>query len=153
MKDGGVWREMEHSKKASLPWLCVRAKSFPSSVTTLWPHGLQPTRLLCPWGSLDKKTGVGCHVLLQALPWLAWWTVLDTGNFDLLLLNSDTVHVRPVLCQWVSNIQLWSQTRFVPAVTQTQTWYVCALCCLLCGREYNLSLFTGMILIFHPLPS
>ena len=23
------------------------------------------TRLLCPWGSPDKNTGVGCHFLLQ----------------------------------------------------------------------------------------
>ena len=26
----------------------------------LWPHGLEPTRLLCPWDSPDKNTGVGC---------------------------------------------------------------------------------------------
>ena len=31
----------------------------------LWPHGLEPTRLLCPWGSSRQKTGVGCHALLQ----------------------------------------------------------------------------------------
>jgi len=29
------------------------------------PHGLQPTRLLCPWDSPGKNTGVGCHFLLQ----------------------------------------------------------------------------------------
>ena len=28
------------------------------------PHGLQPTRLLCPWGLPGKSTGVGCHCLL-----------------------------------------------------------------------------------------
>ena len=28
------------------------------------PHGLQPTRLLCPWDFLGKSTGVGCHWLL-----------------------------------------------------------------------------------------
>ena len=32
---------------------------------SLGPHGLQPTRLLCPWNSLGKNTGVGCHALLQ----------------------------------------------------------------------------------------
>ena len=31
------------------------------------PHGLQPTRLLCPWDFPGKSTGVGCHCLL---PWL-----------------------------------------------------------------------------------
>ena len=29
------------------------------------PHRWQPTRLLCPWDSPGKKTGVGCHFLLQ----------------------------------------------------------------------------------------
>ena len=29
------------------------------------PHGLQPARLLCPWDSPGKNTGVGCHSLLQ----------------------------------------------------------------------------------------
>ena len=28
-----------------------------------WPHGLQPTRLLCPWDLPGKRTGVGCHLL------------------------------------------------------------------------------------------
>ena len=30
-----------------------------------WPHGLQPTRLLCPWDLPGKRTGVGCHCLLR----------------------------------------------------------------------------------------
>ena len=34
-------------------------------VHSLWPHGLQPTRLLCPWDFPGKSTGVGCHCLLQ----------------------------------------------------------------------------------------
>ena len=31
------------------------------------PHGLQPTRLPCPWDSPGKNTGVGCHFLLQCM--------------------------------------------------------------------------------------
>ena len=34
---------------------------------SLWPCGLQPSRLLCPWDSPGKKTGVGCHALLQGI--------------------------------------------------------------------------------------
>ena len=34
---------------------------------SLQPHGLQPIRLLCPWGSPDKNPGVGCHFLLQGI--------------------------------------------------------------------------------------
>ena len=32
---------------------------------SVWPHRRQPTRLPCPWNSLGKNTGVGCHFLLQ----------------------------------------------------------------------------------------
>ena len=31
------------------------------------PHRPQPTRLLCPWDSPGKNTGVGCHFLLQCM--------------------------------------------------------------------------------------
>ena len=31
------------------------------------PHGLQPTRLLCPWDSPGKNIAVGCHFLLQCM--------------------------------------------------------------------------------------
>ena len=33
------------------------------------PHGLQPTRFLCPWQSPGKNTGVGCHFLLSDCLW------------------------------------------------------------------------------------
>ena len=36
---------------------------------SLWPHGLQPTRLLCPWDFPGKSTEVGCHYLLRC----PWW--------------------------------------------------------------------------------
>ena len=32
---------------------------------SLQPHGLQPTRLLCPWDFPGKRTGVGWHCLFQ----------------------------------------------------------------------------------------
>ena len=34
---------------------------------SLRSHGLQPARLLCPWNSPGKNTGVGCHALLQGI--------------------------------------------------------------------------------------
>ena len=42
----------------------VKVKSL-SCVRLYRPHGLQPTRLLCPWDFLRKSTGVGCHCLLH----------------------------------------------------------------------------------------
>ena len=48
------------------------------------PHGLQPTRLLCPWDSPGKSTGVGCHCLLQVFYGLetkVWsWAPLTPGD-------------------------------------------------------------------------
>ena len=34
---------------------------------SLRPHGLQPTRLLCPWDFPGNSTGVDCHFLLQGI--------------------------------------------------------------------------------------
>ena len=34
---------------------------------SLQPHRLWPTRLLCPWNSPSKNTGVACHSLLQGI--------------------------------------------------------------------------------------
>ena len=42
------------------------AKSFQSYLTLCNPRQ-QPTRLLCPWDSPGKNTGVGCHFLLQGV--------------------------------------------------------------------------------------
>ena len=41
---------------------------------SLWPHGLQPAKLLCPGDSPGKNTGVGCHSLLQGYSWPREWT-------------------------------------------------------------------------------
>ena len=30
---------------------------------SLQPHGLQPSRLLCPWEAPGKNTGAGCYFL------------------------------------------------------------------------------------------
>ena len=34
-----------------------------------WPHGQQPTRLLCPWDFPGKRTGVGCQESLLQNKW------------------------------------------------------------------------------------
>ena len=33
----------------------------------LQPHGLRAARLLCPWDSPGKNTGLGCRALLQGI--------------------------------------------------------------------------------------
>ena len=53
---------------------------------SLRPHGLQPTRLLCPWDF--PGTGVGCHFLLQ-------------GIFPTQGSNPGILHCRQIL-YWLS---------------------------------------------------
>ena len=45
--------------------MCVVSCSVVSNC--LWPHGLYPARLLCPWNFPGKNTGVSCHFLLQGI--------------------------------------------------------------------------------------
>ena len=56
-RDG--WRQ---GREASKEGDCVSHSVMSDS---LQPQGLQPTRLLCPWNSPGKNTGVDCHSLLQ----------------------------------------------------------------------------------------
>ena len=65
---------------------------------SLWPHGLLPARLLCPWNSLGKNTGVICHALLQ-------------GIFPTQGSNPSLLHCRQVLYYW--------------ATREAQTEYMC----------------------------
>ena len=49
-------------------YLCACMPSCFSHVWySLWPYELWPSRLLSPWDSPDKNTGVGCHVFLQGI--------------------------------------------------------------------------------------
>ena len=55
--------------------------SHPVVSNPLRLHGLQPARLLCPWDSSGKNTGVGCHALLQGI----------------FLSQGPNLHCRPIL--------------------------------------------------------
>ena len=45
--------------------VCVCAYLVTSCLTFLQTHGQYAARLLCPWNSPGRNTGVGCHALLQ----------------------------------------------------------------------------------------
>ena len=47
----------------------MKSESVSCSVMSysLHPHGLQPTRFLCPWFFPGKNTGVSSHFLLQVI--------------------------------------------------------------------------------------
>ena len=40
--------------------------------SSLWPHGLYPSRRLCPWDFPSENTGVGCHFLLMGVFLTSW---------------------------------------------------------------------------------
>ena len=56
-----------------------------SCTTLLWPHGLQPFRLLCLWDFPSKNTGVGCHCLFQGI------FPTQLSNLRLLQLQADSL--------------------------------------------------------------
>ena len=53
------------SKKRFLWTTCVLSCSVTSN--SLQPQGLQPARLLCPWGFSRQEYWTGCHALLQGI--------------------------------------------------------------------------------------
>ena len=85
---------MCHSLKpklvTSLSFLSVLVQSEGETVScsftsdSLRPHRLYPTRLLCPWDSPGKNTGVGSHSLLQ-------------GSVPIQGLNPGLLHCRQIL--------------------------------------------------------
>ena len=82
------------------------------SCLTLRPHGLYPTRLLCPWDSPGKNTGVGSHSLLQGI-FLTWGS------------NPGLLHCRQILYHLSHNT--WLIGRFFPydrrwETSESTTW-------------------------------
>ena len=57
------------NSKLFRPWLyclsCMLSRLVKSY--SLWPYGLEPTRLLCPWDCPGKNTEACCHAFLQGI--------------------------------------------------------------------------------------
>ena len=60
---GHDWSDLAAAAAAALD----KVKNCSVMPDSLRPHWLGPTRLPCPWDSLGKNTGVGCHALLQGI--------------------------------------------------------------------------------------
>ena len=97
-------------------YAAAAAKSL-QSCPTLRPHRQKPTRLLCPWDSPGKNTGVGCHFLLQcmkvkmkvkslnrvrllATPWTAAYQAPPSMGFSRQEYWSGLPLPSPRLCKW-----------------------------------------------------
>ena len=76
-------------KWGTVHWYIVEKVSCPVKPNSLQPHGLYPTRLLCPWNFPSKNTGMGCHSLLQ-------------GIFLTLGSNLDLLHASELFTIWAT---------------------------------------------------
>ena len=60
--------ELKKTKHSTRKHWKMFSRVSPSVVSdSLQPHGLWTTRLLCPWDSPGKNTGLDCHSLLQKM--------------------------------------------------------------------------------------
>ena len=71
------------------PSLDLEVKSVSRSVRSdsFRPCGLQPARLLCPWDSPGRNTGVGCHSLLQGIFLTCLNRILDKQSMKAAVPN------------------------------------------------------------------
>ena len=90
----------------SLPLICCCCQVASVVSDSVRPHGLQPTRLLCPWDSPGKNTGVGCHFLLHCH--LCSFYIIACISFfiELWLIHN----VVPISATWENAIQLYIYT-------------------------------------------
>ena len=77
---------------------------------SLWPYGLWPSRLLCPWDSPGKNTRVGCHTLFHGISPTQGSNLCLLG---LLLWQCTTPWFQPAKAltssvQWLSPVQLFA---------------------------------------------
>ena len=104
----------------------IRISSFHMPITSvvsdsLWPHGLQPTRLLCPWNSPSRNTGVGCHFLLQR--------IFPTQGLNLCLLHFLHWQVDS-LPRSLQGSPAWPELKLSMLIWCLDLWRVFSLHCL-----------------------
>ena len=110
------------------------------------PHGLQPTRLLCPWDFPGKRTGVGCHCLLR--PDSEELPILDTsfwsGFFHLAFCYQGCLPFNGGTLFWYGD-----RPHCVHLFSSWRTWGLfplfsyCEQCCCehLCTRLFQIFIF------------
>ena len=84
----GSWKNEYEAKGNEVALLGLEASVCSIMPNSLQHHGLWPAMLLCPWDSLGKNTGVGCHFLLQGNlpdPWI------ESVSLCLLRLRVDSL--------------------------------------------------------------
>ena len=78
---------------------------------SLWPHGWQPAKLLCPWDFPGKNTEMGCQFLLQRFE-KAFLNMVGGAAFFLEDLGGEVCSFRAPAFRsccilWLTSVSLW----------------------------------------------
>ena len=114
---------------------------------SLQPHGLQPTRLLCPWNSPGMNTGMDCQSLLQG--------ILPTQGTNLHLL-----YCRQILYhlshQGSPNTYMFLILQVFLAPTSFSRYYLASLLAFIAKffkRDVDIYCFNCCLSLWNPLQS
>ena len=90
---------------------------------SLLPHGLQHARLLCPWDSPGKSTGVGCHGLLQTtldsilksrdITLSTKVRLVKAMVFPVVMYEYESWTIKKAECQRIYGFKLWCWRRLL----------------------------------------
>ena len=108
------------------------------------PHGLQPTRLLCPWDFPGKSTRVGCHCLLwiKGTNTQLGWFWLQLVLFFLVCFPLNVGMAYPLI-QVSAETLLPQKDLYYPLSSKESFHHSCLLTLLICLRSpfYHLIFF------------
>ena len=131
------------------------------SSLTLWPHGLEPARLLCLWDFSGKDTGVGCHFLFQGIfltqglnphlllgRWVLYhWATWEVPTF--MFRGNQNIDVACFFCVCDTTLLPWSRTKPTTSLRSTSSWVYCTKL-----RKVRSVIFSGIFLLpLPPIPS
>ena len=86
---------------------------------SLWPHGLYPTRILCPWDFPGKKTGVDCHFLLHRLFLMQGSNLVSPALASGFFTTSVRVDNKCTF-NWVETVKLFSKVALTFCIPSQQ---------------------------------
>ena len=117
---------MKNFLLTTLAWVRVRGGSCccfcqVTSVMSdsVWPHRRKPTRLLCPWDSPGKNTGVGSISFFNA--W-RWKVKVKSLSGVLLLVTPWNAARQAPLSMGFSRQEHWSGLPFPPPMHESGNW-------------------------------
>ena len=130
---------------------------------SLWPHGLLPTRLLCPWDFPGNSTGVDCHFLLQGI-FPTQGRSYDVFYFLFVIIYADWIflwikylcgrHLWIILSNWLVIWKIYENI-FLPVLKILEFYFSTLLavensehCFLACGLATKKSQVDVVLVIF-----